>query len=94
MEAINCTEAPGVRPHRVRRVLRGLAVLAMAAFAVAASARAGWAVVEADLPGVADVEAILDRIKTLDSGHCLDVRGRDGVRRWDSLSGVLGYDRD
>ena len=63
MEAIDCTEAPGVRPHRVRRVLRGLAVLAMAAFAVAASARAGWAV-EADLPGVADVEAILNRIKT------------------------------
>lgn len=35
----------------------------MTAFAVVVSARAGWAV-EVELPGVADVEAILNRIKT------------------------------
>ena len=62
MEAIEYTEAPEIRPHRARLVLRGLAVLAMAAFAVAVSARAGWAGVV--LPGVADVENILNRIKT------------------------------
>lgn len=63
MEAIERTEAPGVRPHRVRQVLRGLSVFAVAALAVAVSARAGWGA-EPFLPGVADVEAILDRIKT------------------------------
>jgi succinate dehydrogenase/fumarate reductase cytochrome b subunit len=57
------TEAPKVSPHRARAIARGLGVLAMAAIAVAISARAGWAV-EVELVGVADIEAILDRIKT------------------------------
>lgn len=63
MEAERTERAAGVRPHRARQVLRGLLVLAAAAIAVAVSARAGWAA-GVVLPGVADVESILNRIKT------------------------------
>ncbi|WP_335986647.1 pilin [Glycomyces sp. MUSA5-2] len=63
MEAERTEEAPGVRPHRARLVLRGLVVLALAVTAVVVSAGVGWAA-GVDLPGVASVETILNRIKT------------------------------
>jgi succinate dehydrogenase/fumarate reductase cytochrome b subunit len=57
------TEVPEAGSYRGLRVLRGLSILAIAGMVLILSARAGWAA-EAVLPGVADVEAILNRIKT------------------------------